>query len=87
MTSTGCERALNFGLSSHWNIKLNPMDAEVEGSADFFLCFTEAAENNVNPGLRHNSSVVGKEFDKACSGEEKAFPSTTAPKKSGGDGG
>ena len=47
--------AMNFGLSSHPNIK--------------------------------NSSVVGKEFDIACSGEERAFPLTTAPKKSGGDGG
>ena len=63
------------------------MDAEVEGSADFFCVLSEAAENNVNPGFRQNSSVVGKEFDKACSGEERAFPLTTAPKKSGGVGG
>lgn len=52
-----------------------------------FGVLPEAVENNVNPGFRHDSSVVGKEFDKACSEEERAFPSTTASKKSGGDGG
>ena len=80
MTSTECEQTLNFGLSSHWNIKPNPMDAEVEGSADCFCVLSEAAENNTNPGFRQNFSVVGKEFHKACSGEERAFPWTTAPK-------
>ena len=50
-----------------------------------FCVLSEAAENNVNPGFRQNSSVIGEEFDKTCSGEERAFPSTTAPKKSGGD--
>ena len=63
------------------------MDAEVEGSADVFCVLSEAAENNVNPGFRQNSSVVEEEFDKARNGEERAFPSTTVPKKGGGDGG
>ena len=31
--------------------------------------------------------MSGKEFDKACCEEERAFSSATAPKKSGGDGG
>ena len=56
-------------------------------ATDVFCVLSEAAENNVSPGVCQSSSVVGKEFDKACSGEERAFPSTTAPKKSGGDGG
>lgn len=63
------------------------MDAEVDGSADVFCVLSEAAENNVDPSFCQSSSVVGKEFDKACRGEVRAFPSTTAHKKSGGDGG
>ena len=31
--------------------------------------------------------MVGKESNKACSGEKRPFPSTTVPKNSGGDGG
>ena len=59
----------------------------MEGSADVFCVLSEAAEINVNPGFRQNSSVLEKELEKACSGQERAFPSTRAPKKSGGDGG
>lgn len=52
-----------------------------------FGVLLEVVENNVNFGFRYNFSVVGKEFDKVCSEEERVFLSIIAFKKSGGDGG
>ena len=83
MTSTGCERVENCGLSSHPNENKSSMDEEVESRKEVSRVLSEVAESNDNPGFCQSSSVAGK----ACSEEERAFSSATAPKKSGGDGG
>ena len=53
----------------------------------FFVFYQRLRKVMLTLAFCQSSSVVGKEFDKACRGEVRAFPSTTAHKKSGGDGG
>ena len=50
MTSTGCERVENCGLSSHPNENKSSMDEEVESRKEVSRVLSEVAESNDNPG-------------------------------------